>query len=190
MNKIKKDLRRMLLEGSEDTYDYGCVMLKLDFSKSVWDKVQAMIEDDDVYSEDGDVGYGREDESHITLLYGLHSDIPDSDIEDVINGIKPLSITISKIDIFENDKFDVVKFSFIGETDKYLSELNSKFTKLPHTTDYPDYKAHSTISYVKSGSGKKYIKTLKPGEIETQGPSIEVIYSKADGSKKLYKIKK
>ncbi len=54
------------------------------------------------------------------------------------------------------------------------------FTKLPHTTDYPDYHPHTTIAYVKPGEGKKYVgKIDKPIMVKPN----KIVYSKADGSK-------
>jgi len=185
-DSIKNEFRKLLLEGDGDTYDYGCVMLKLDFSDKDWKKVQDLIDDEDVYTKDGDIGYGREDAPHTTILYGLHDDIPDSDIESIVNDIDRFEINLAKIDIFENDDFDVVKFSVIGLAKKRLSELNDKFSELPHTNTYPDYKPHVTIAYVKSGTGKKYVKTLGKDSISTvptkvryskPGDSNEVIYT-------------
>ena len=43
------------------------------------------------------------------------------------------------------------------------------------------------LSYVNSGSGKKYVKTLGKDEKLVVRPS-KVVYSKADGSKKEYTI--
>jgi len=186
-NNIKNEFRKLLLEGDDDTYDYGCVMLKLDFSKRVWKMVQDLIDDEDVYTKEGDVSYGREDSPHATILYGLHADVEDSDIEDIINGIEPFDANLLNINIFENDDFDVVKFNILGKTRKYLSELNKKFAKLPHTTSYPDYKPHVTIAYVKAGTGKKYVQSLD--EVISTSPT-KVRYSKADDSVITYKIGK
>ena len=186
---IKNALRQSLLEGKGDTYSYGCVMLYFDIKKETWDKFQDMIADEDVYTENGDVGYGHENEPHVTILYGLHADIPDSTIEELIDEMEGPELNLKKISIFENnDDYDVVKFDIIGDSEKKLAKMNSKFAKLPHTTDYPDYHPHSTITYVKAGTGKKYIKTLTGDDVITVTPT-EVRYSKADGTKKKYKLK-
>lgn len=185
---IRNEFRKLLLEKKGDTHSYGCVMLYFNIDKSSWSKVQDLIEDEDVYSEEGDQTYGREDEPHITLLYGLHASIPDSEVEELINNIKPTKLTLKKISIFENDKFDVVKFDVTGVSKGRLSDMNKKFTELPHTTDYPDYHPHSTIAYVKPGTGKKYIQTLS-GKDSLVVSSDVVTYSKADGGKERYKLK-
>jgi 2'-5' RNA ligase len=186
--KIKKNLR-ILLEKANDTYSYGCVMLYFNVSKKQWNEFQSMIDDEDIYTEEGDNTYGREDEPHVTILYGLHADIPDSDIESLIDTIKPPKLTLKKISIFDNsDDYDVVKFDIIGDSETKLGKMNAKFVELPHTTNYPDYHPHSTIAYVKAGTGEKYVKTLSDDEAISIIPN-QVVYSKADGTKNKYKLK-
>lgn len=125
---------------------------------------------------------------HITLLYGLHNDIPDKDIEEVSKKMEKCVVNLKKISIFESDKFDVLKFDITDDSKKELNKMNKEFVKFPHTTDFPDYHPHCTIAYLKAGKGKKYCKTLSEDESITI-ESDEVIYSKADGSEKIYKLK-
>tara|TARA_R110000796_G_scaffold162503_2_gene279287 strand:- start:4245 stop:5102 length:858 start_codon:yes stop_codon:yes gene_type:complete len=187
-SKIKEDLRKALLEKKGDSHDYGCAMLYFKVNKEDWDKIQSLIADEDLYEEDGDQSYGREDDPHVTILYGLHADVPDSKIEELVDEIRPTKLTLKKISIFENDKYDVVKFDIVGVSEGKLIDMNAKFVKLPHTTDFPDYHPHSTIAYVKAGTGKKYIQSLSTKDsivVEAK----DVMYSKADGSKNKYKLK-
>jgi 2'-5' RNA ligase len=185
---IRDTFRKYLLESEGDTHDYGCVMLYFDINKTAWNKFQDMIADDDLYIKEGDLSYGREDTPHVTILYGLHADIPDSTIKELIDEMEGPTLNLKKISIFENEEYDVVKFDIIGDSKKRLSKMNAKFAKLPHTTDYPDYHPHSTIAYVKKGKGKQYAKTISSDDVITVSPK-EVAYSKADGSKKKYKLK-
>jgi len=185
---IKENLRKILLEKKGDTHDYGCAMLLLNIPKTEWDKLQSMIDDDDIYTEEGDSSYGREDEPHITLLYGLDSDIADEEIEKVSKKLEKCTVNLKKISIFENEKFDVLKFDIIDDTKKELSKLNKEYAKFPHTTDYPNYHPHATLCYLKAGTGKKYIQTLpKDKQITIECDTVK--YSKADGSAINYKLK-
>jgi len=187
--KIKEELRRGLLEKKGDTYDYGCVMLYFNIKKSDWDRIQSLIADEDLYEEEGDQTYGRENDPHVTVLYGLHADVPDSKIEELVDGLKPTELILKKISIFENnDKYDVVKFDITGVSKGKLSDMNTKFVKLPHTSDYPDYYPHATIAYVKAGTGKKYVQTLSTKDAITV-EATEIRYSKADGTENKYKLK-
>jgi|TARA_R110000851_G_scaffold47424_1_gene115052 2'-5' RNA ligase len=186
---IKEELRRkLLLEKKGDSHSYGCVMLFFDIGKGNWKKIQSMIDDDDIYTEEGDESYGRENEPHVTILYGLHDDIPDATIEELVNEITPTKLVLKKISIFENDKFDVVKFDITGVSKGRLEKMNAKFAELPHTTDYPDYHPHATIVYVKAGMGKKYVQTLSTEDAITVDCN-DVVYSKADDTKNKYKLK-
>lgn len=175
---IKKIVRKHLL--NEQRIKYGCVMAYLDIDKDWWDELQNKIDDEDIY-DNKEKEFGREDEPHITLLYGLHDDIPDEDIEKVIKSLKPPKITLQKISAFENE-FDVLKFDVESED---LHKMNKKFTEFPHTNDYPNYHPHATIAYLKSGTADKYMDDLdEPIEVE----SNKIVYSKPNGTKKEYPI--
>lgn len=186
--KIGDIFDSMINEAKGNTYSYGCVMLDLKLSKTDYDKIQGEISEDDLYKgTKEDPGYGREDEPHVTLLYGIHSDVPDSDVEKIIDKITQPTIKLNKIDIFDNkDKgFDVVKFNIV---DKSLTKMNDLLKTLPYTSDYDEYHAHATIAYVKAGKGESYVRDLTDDEIIELKPS-GITYSKADGSKKKYKFK-
>lgn len=188
-DKIKEDLRRSLLEKKGDTHDYGCAMLFFNINKRDWNKIQSLIDDEDLYEEDGDQTYGREDEPHVTILYGLHATVSDDKIKELVEEIKPTKLTLKKISIFEaNEKYDVVKFDIIGESEGILSDMNAKFAKLPHTNNFPDYHPHATIAYVKAGTGKKYVQTLSAKEAIVVEAN-DFVYTKADGSEVKYKLK-
>jgi 2'-5' RNA ligase len=182
---IKNKLRRALLEGDKASYEYGAVMLYLKPPKKFWDMIQSTIGDDDLYTgKDNEGRYGREDEPHVTVLYGLHADIKDDDIEEKIKNMSAPEIKLQKVSPFENDDFDVVKFDVEGDG---LFDMNKDFVKLPHTSDYPDYHPHATIAYVKKGKGKELSKDLSDDDAITLTPD-KVVYSKADGTKKEYKF--
>jgi 2'-5' RNA ligase len=177
---IKERLRTALINEMEGKkYDYGCVMLYLDVEPKIWRGIQDLIDDEDVYSENG---YGRETAIHITLLYGLHSDVPDEQIEDAISKMSSPEVTLKKITTFNNKEYDVVKFDVEGDE---LYKMNEMLKEFPYTSDFPDFSPHSTICYVKSGKGKKYHKTLSDDEAIVITPN-KVVYSKADGTKKEY----
>jgi hypothetical protein len=158
---------------NDKKYSYGCSMLYFDFPqmKVIHDE----IEPEDIFDEDG---HGLETEPHVTLLYGLHSDeIDDDKVLDISSkGIK--SMGLGNVSLFENDKFDVLKFDVEAP---FLYGINKELSKLPHTTDFPDYHPHCTIAYLKPGSGKKYTKLFK-GRIYEVFPT-KVVYSKPDGTK-------
>ena len=140
---------------------YGCIMLEPTEFKDWEENHLNGIEDDDLYTELNDDSYGLEMQPHITLLYGIHEDkIDPSVIIDMMEQkLKPLTIEIKDIDVFENDKFDVVKYN-VPITDQ-LQEIRDLFMESFENTQTIDkYNPHVTIAYVKPGLGKKYKKQL------------------------------
>ncbi len=183
---IKKKLRNALLvEGENKRKKYGCVMVYLDVDKDEWKKLQDVIADEDLYLPEGEAEfYGREMKPHVTILFGLHDDIPDADVEEEINKIKEPKLKLGKVSDFKNDKFEVLKFDIVSDD---LHTLNKKFSEFPHTTDYPNYHPHCTIAYVKKGMGDKYIAELNKLD-KIKALTNKVVYSRANGKKSDYKF--
>jgi len=123
---LSKDIQKMLLSFGEE------------------------IDVDDLYTKEAD--NGLEKDCHITVKYGLLT----NDVKDIkgrLSNEKGGSVYLGKSSIFEGDEYDVVK---ITVESKDLKRINSRLNELKHEDNYPDYCAHATIAYVKSGTGKKY----------------------------------
>jgi len=120
-------------------------------------KAAAKIPDSDL-AEDG-----RETEPHITVFYGLHTNEP-ADVQKLIADQGPIKANIGRISIFPASKqhpdYDVLKLAVDSEG---LKRLNKKLSKLPNGNEFPEYKPHVTIAYVKAGEGKKYAGRAVPG---------------------------
>jgi len=162
--------------------EYGCVMLRLECND--WNRVLDMIDSKDLYNPPSDSTYGLEKDPHITLLYGIHSDVDDKKIEKIISKFKgqKFPIEILGIDCFENKDFDVVKFKV--ELTPQLKEINRELSKLPNSNQYPKYNPHITLGYVQPGTGEKYNNPNK--RINFKIKNIE--YSKPSGEKINYEI--
>tara|TARA_R110000782_G_scaffold15939_2_gene46101 strand:- start:7572 stop:8129 length:558 start_codon:yes stop_codon:yes gene_type:complete len=183
---IRKLVRKALLnEAEKKDHEYGCLMVYLDVNKASWKELQDMIDEDDLYTDEDDDSYGRETKPHITILYGLHEEIKDKDIEIDIRAIKEPKMTFKNISSFGSTKYDVLKFDV--ESDD-LTKENKKFSEYPHTTSFPDYHPHCTIAYLKPGKAAKYIKKAKD-LVDMDIDLDKIVYSKADGSKKNYDFK-
>ena len=168
-----------LLNESSGGHSYGCVMLSINITKVDWEKIQSPIDDDDIYLVDGDRSYGLEphNEAHVTLLYGLHEEVGDSEVEDRVNLMTYPDITLNKVSLFENDDFDVLKFDV---NSKELDNMNEVLKELPFTNDYDEYHPHITIGYLKKGTGKKYVKMLNDNSEEITIKTNKIIYSKVN----------
>lgn len=139
---------------------YGCVMMDADIKN--WDQFHtAGIEEDDIYLKPYDDSYGLEETPHVTIVYGIHEDEVDPQrMADLIEHyMKPLTVTIKEVDIFEGKEYDVVKYNvpITGQLQGY----RDIFMQIPNTQNFPEFKPHMTIAYVKPGTGKKYKTELR-----------------------------
>lgn len=167
-------------------YDYGCIMASVGFSNSYWNKTLKNIDRNDLYNNHSNE-YGLEVFPHVTILYGLHSTIDDSEIEKVIYEIKkPIEMEIVGISCFTQEKYDVLKFDVQSHD---LANLNETFKKFPYTNAFPNYIPHITIAYLQPGKGSKYEDDISTfGKFPFSLSSSKIIYSKADGKKIKFKI--
>lgn len=144
-------------------YEYGCAMLYFDFP--MMNKIHDAIDPNDVYEEEDDDSFGFETEPHVTLLFGLHQEVTDEEVKSVINKFRFKPIKLSKLSMFDNPDYDVLKFDIADDGGGHiLYEANKEFKKFPHTSNFPDYHPHMTVGYLKSGKGEKWIKKLNVDE--------------------------
>jgi hypothetical protein len=179
---IKKydDFLELVNERSSDI-KFGCLMIYFDISRYDFYKlIEEELDPEDIYS------YGIENEPHITILYGFHKSEKVSDIREKCN-INPEDIDIKwgDISLFENE-YDVLKISLESKKLKGLNEIMRDNFK--YTSDFKDYKAHLTISYLKKGTGKKYLsEKLKNSIIDLLKDSkMFYVYSTGDSVKTLW----
>ena len=144
----------------EEEKTYGCVMLHTEIRD--WEEIHTGgIDPKDVYIKPEDDSYGLEQEPHITVIYGLHEDEIDPEIiEEVIKeNMEDVTVMISKISIFENEEFDVVKYD-IPVTKQLLKYRKMFEDNFENTQKFPEYHPHMTLAYVRPQQGKKYVSNL------------------------------
>jgi 2'-5' RNA ligase len=175
---IKKYIQ-FINESSGD--EYGCVMVEVPVSN--WNEITSYINPDDVYSG-GDDTHGIQENPHLTLLYPIFEYVKYEQVKSVLQSIldKEIFIEIDSIDIFENDKFDVVKFNV--KNNDYLNKIHNELKiKIPNDDKFDIYKPHITIAYTKKGMGKKYKKNYN------HSISVKKItYTNPNGTKEYYII--
>lgn len=137
------------------------------------------IPDDELYEEIGECKYGREDEIHITLLYGLKTKDP-AEVKKLLNGVRPFKVKLLTITAFKDNKdYDVLKIDVeCPEMFRmhYMLEKN-----LPNDNSFPTYHPHCTLAYLKKGYADKYIGNQFFSDISFIASKI--VYSSQDNKK-------
>ncbi len=145
------------------------------------------IPEKELYSEikNGVEEYGKETEPHVTALYGLKTTNP-KDVEKVIKDYGDIELELGKTSLFKQDNYDVLKVDVKSDD---LKAINKKLRdNLEYKSDFPDYKPHLTIAYLKPGEGKKYV-----GDTRFEGKKIklsELLFSDPDYKKTPIKLSK
>jgi hypothetical protein len=133
----------------------------------------ARIPDAELYTGEGGAdsfggsGYGREHDTHVTVLYGPNA--APAEIAKSVAGVGPVKVMLGKVSTFSNPEspYDVVKVDVVSPKLHALHEqLKSEFGT---ASTFPDYKPHITIAYVKKGEGAKYV-----GKADFTGKVIEL----------------
>ena len=161
--------------------EYGFCSTQVDLPENLANKVMSWgmgIPEVELYVED-DGGCGRENEIHVTLLYGLTEDKPEK-VKKMLYGVRPFEVTLGSITAFlDSDKHDVLKIdvdSPVLQRLHYILEDN-----LPNKNSYPTYHPHITIAYLKKGEAEKYI-----GMDDFRGITFiadEIVFSSRNGDK-------
>ena len=124
---------------------------------SNWDEITSSIDKEDIYESNEGDPKGIQKNPHLTLLYGLHDDVTEEQVKSVFDNFDGnINIEVNGIDIFENEKFDVVKFNVNPQGS--LQYLFDELSKFPNSNQFSDYNPHITLCYTKKGTGKKYIR--------------------------------
>jgi len=131
------------------SYDYSSV--QFDLPKTLADKVlswgKKRIHVTDLYAEEDK--YGRENEIHVTVKYGLHTNDMRK-VKKIVNGFGSFAISLGSISRFvPTDKdYDVVKVEVDSDE---LSKLHLLLGNLTNSDEHSVYRAHCTVAYVKRG---------------------------------------
>jgi len=156
--------------------EYGCVMLYATVPN--WKDHISIIDKDDIY-DDEIKDFGLEKTPHCTVLWGIHLDETEPEnVKKFISTFSSIEVTINNISIFPGGDYDVVKYD-VPVTPELLKYRDALIANFPNTQTFPDYHPHMTIAYVLHGSGKKYVKKIKPFKVKFD----TIVYSFKGGNK-------
>lgn len=148
---------KQCLDDEPKTYKFSSLMIEL--PEILCDDIISWgfdnIPNESLVLDPSSPNFGREDDTHITLLYGIHTDSVD-DVSILFCKEKPFECVLGKIELLtKKPYFDVLVVSVNSQG---LHRLNRKMRKnLEATENYPKYIPHVTIAYLKKGEGEKFI---------------------------------
>jgi 2'-5' RNA ligase len=110
------------------------------------------VPDEDVY-DDEKGEKGREDDPHVTVLYGLHTSDHD-EVRGKLSGFGPIKARLGRVTAFHNPDCVVLKVAVESQD---LIRLNG-FVKrnFEYTDTHPEYKPHATIAYLRHRKDDPY----------------------------------
>jgi hypothetical protein len=167
-----------------------CIMFDVKINE--WNDILTLINEDDLYTDINDTknNFGKEFDTHITLIYGIHSSIDNKNKSiDFLKNINKFKIHLTNVSYFENDEYNVLKIDVIS---KYLQHLRKKIINLiPNTQTFLNYNPHITIAYLRKDVDiNKYIENINKyiENIEKDYIIEEAIYSDFNHEKEYIKI--
>lgn len=155
-------------------YDYSCILF--DFPKQISMEIQNWCKfniKDEELAEDG-----RENETHVTILYGVHDADPSMAFA-LLDGVKPFEITLGQITKFDAPDCDVLKIDVVSDDLfglRHILEFGIR-----NTQTHIGYKPHVTLAFVKKGSCDRFI-----GSNQFEGRTVllnAIDFSSKDGSR-------
>lgn len=148
--------------GHEKVHSYSSTQFDLNGElKDIILRMAYRIPDEDLAAD------GREEHSHITCKYGLHTNDVD-EVRNIVSGFGPVPLRLMNVSCFpaENtemqrggaDLADVIKIDVLSSRLHQLNKLISD--NLECTDTFPTYKPHCTLAYLKPGMGEFYVGSL------------------------------
>lgn len=176
-----------------DTPDLECVMLDLGKLSVRTAFGSAWKEKDLFYSEHPKLKYAQgavaEDKgAHVTLLFGIHPS--ETYVEDVLQALgdwEPQDVFISEVGFFPSNVPGEDYTCIIGKVipSSNLLLARKRLETLPYTDQFPEYKPHVTLAYIKGSKPRKierWVNTLgayynnrvlTPRELDLGLPDVE-----------------
>jgi 2'-5' RNA ligase len=141
-----------LLNEQEGQMDWDCAYIRLpqEVTDQIQEWIRVNIPHDWVYEGTGDRSFGVEQESHVTLLYGLdpsesdHQKVQKKMIE---NAFQPLRFSLEEIGIFPAQDYVVLKMEAQGKDLHHVHDFLKNTFK--NHDSHPVYNPHCTLCYIK-----------------------------------------
>jgi len=137
-------------------YDFSSIYLPIEYElkEELLSFGDDIISEDDLFVDYENEFYGREDEPHCTVFYGLNFDHPDQ-IKFMIQKFQPFTIELGRVDQFCKNYFNVIIVRVYSE---FLHELHHQIMNLNYSESLHQlYEPHITIAYTRKCRCQKLI---------------------------------
>lgn len=144
------------------------------------------IHDNEIFvGKDGQPG-GRENQIHITILYGIRYKQGEA-VAEVLRDASPMPIKIGAIDLFvHHDLYDVMVLKVESNE---LRLLNQRLRKAVLYEDkYSDYNPHVTIAFLKKNRGWRHYGKTYFSDLSFVCDSV--VFASKDGQKQFLQLGK
>lgn len=154
MIAVSEFLRRI---AKELKAKYSFFSTQIDLPDGIGEKLKTWVDknipDKAFYEKEGDEG--RENDPHITVLYGIKSSDPKK-VKEVLKKYKPFKVRLGLVTSFKDNKeYDVLKID-IEASD--IQKMHYDIEKhVDNDNSYPTYAPHATLGYLKKGFVDNYI---------------------------------
>lgn len=136
-------------------YSYSCLMARLPAELS--DKVRAIsasIPDRYIF-DDGSGEMGREDNPHVTILYGLHTEDP-VEVQRKMASLPPIQMTVGQMCSFHGNGRNHVVVRLAVEGEDLIRANRYVTSSFKVTNKFPNYRPHVTVAYLKKMIDEPY----------------------------------
>lgn len=179
------DWYKLSKKGVKYNFSSTQVQIPKDLADEILEWSKKNIPNDILYTEPKSSSYGRENDIHITVKYGIHS--PDADsIKSIVESESIIEGKLDEISRFTTDeRYDVLKIEVESEGLQRLNKLIAESTECTDT--HPTYKSHITLAYVQKNKGKDLV-----GDKKFAGRKFKVDFvrfSSKNGDKTNIKLK-
>lgn len=139
------------------------------------------VDPDEVVPDNGKTGY--EDEPHVTILYGFLPDVTHDEVLNYVKAFGPITLTLGKITKFKQEDQDVLKIDVESRDLHEINQLLREKFAGRFENDYPDYKPHMTLAYIKKGVAEDIDPTTFEGFEMT---ITDLVYSYGGGERQVH----
>ena len=160
--------------------EYAFLMINYDMPELIKD-IHGKLTEEELYTEPDSNDFGKELDTHVTLVPCLENDIDIEQLKKMLDPIEKYVVMLNNISMFtNNENYDVLK---CDAHSMVLSDTNKRIKDaFPTHSDYLDYNPHVTIAYLKKGFGNKYLKEMLSPLIVLQPKQFHFSFVDKNGS--------